>query len=153
MIESTLSYLTKENPPEMFERCLYFNTNTLVRKLNSQWEQAFARIDLTPPQGYLLRVVLDRPGLSQQEVAGELCLEKSTITRFLTVLEKKGFVKRSVVDGNARQKAIFPQPRAVAMKEELEALGDELYAGVCAALGEDNVKSFVAMSRQMAQSL
>ncbi len=137
----------------MFERCLYFNTNALPRKLNNRWEQAFARFGLTPSQGYLLRVVLERPGLSQQELADELRLEKSTITRFLKALEKKGFVKRSVVSGNARQKAIFPQPGAMGMKGELEALGDELYAGICAALGEDNVKSFVAMSRQMAQSL
>ncbi len=27
----------------MFERCMYFNTNALARKLNERWNKAFAK--------------------------------------------------------------------------------------------------------------
>ena len=34
------------------------------------------------------------PGLTQEELASELCLNKSTVTRALTYLEEHGFVIR-----------------------------------------------------------
>jgi DNA-binding MarR family transcriptional regulator len=75
----------------MFERCLYFNVNSLARKLNARWEQAFAPFNLPPSHGYLLRVVLENPGLTQQKIAEELRLNKSTVTRFISALEKKNY--------------------------------------------------------------
>ena len=43
----------------MFDHCLYFNTTALARVLERQWAEAFKPFDLTPPQAFLLRAVLE----------------------------------------------------------------------------------------------
>jgi len=137
----------------MFERCIYFNTNVLARKLNAKWEKAFAKFDLSPSHGYLLRLVLEQPGLSQQAIATELRLEKSTVTRFLSQLELKGLIKRGSAHDNNRENAITPTKKALKKQADLEALGDELYASMCKTIGEKNVKAFVASIRETADRL
>lgn len=133
----------------MFERCLYFNTNALTRTLNAQWDQAFARYDLVPSHAYLLRIVLEKPGLSQQDIANELQLEKSTIARFLAQLEARDLIVRRVSDTDTRQNAVFPTKQALALESGLSELGNELYARMCKAIGTDNVKVFVEMAREI----
>jgi len=67
----------------MFERCLYFNTTALARVVEREWAAAFKPFGLTPPQGFLLRLVLGRPGLSQYQLATELTIARPTATRLL----------------------------------------------------------------------
>ena len=137
----------------MFERCIYFNTNALARRLNERWDTAFARFGLAPSHGYLLRLVLERPRLSQQAIASELRLEKSTVARFLDELEKRGLVERRRSGRDPRQNEIVPAPAARRMQKDLEALGDELYAEMCKSIGSAEVKAFVKSARAIADSL
>jgi predicted DNA-binding protein (UPF0251 family) len=65
----------------MFDHCLYFNTTALARVVEREWAQAFKPLGVTPPQGFLLRLVLARPGLSQFELADELTISRPTATR------------------------------------------------------------------------
>ena len=44
----------------MFDHCLYFNTTALARVVEREWAAAFKPFGLTPPQGFLLRLVLAR---------------------------------------------------------------------------------------------
>ena len=97
----------------MFERCLYFNINALTRAVNRAWDEAFAEFDLSPAHAYLLRLVLSSPGLTPKQISQELKLEKSTITRFLDVLESKGFIQRKKnITGDAREQAIYPTKKS-----------------------------------------
>jgi len=43
----------------MFDHCLYFNTSALARRLEREWTVAFKPFDLTPPQAFTLRAVLE----------------------------------------------------------------------------------------------
>ena len=93
----------------MFERCIYFNTNALARKLNALWDEGFAEFGLTPSQGYLLRLVLANPGMTQQSISQELQLNKSTVTRFVNQLEKKSLLQRTSSEGDQRGKRDYSQ--------------------------------------------
>ncbi len=57
----------------MFEQCLYFNLNALTRRINRMWNDAFASMELSPAHAYLLRLVLDEPGLSPKQI-GDVAL-------------------------------------------------------------------------------
>ncbi len=136
--------------PRMFDRCLYFNTNALARRLNARWEKAFADTGLSPAHGYLVRLVLQHPGIAQNDLAPMLQLEKSTVTRFLYHLEKQAWLTRQVKKENARCKSVYPTRRARAMQAQLSALGDDLYDRMCAALGQDEVDALVKTLRKVA---
>lgn len=136
-----------------FERCVYFNTNALARKLNARWEKAFAPTGLSPSLGYFLRLVLNSPGLSQQEIAGRLQLDKSTVARFADQLATKGLIERMYAEDNAKEKRIFPTPAGKAMERQLEEIGDALYALMQDAFGASEIKGFVASLREASIAL
>ena len=77
----------------MFEKCIYFNTNALVRQINKIWDEAFKPFGLSPSHAYVLRVVLDQPGISMKLLSEELELAPSTVTRFVDSLVTKKTIK------------------------------------------------------------
>ncbi len=137
----------------MFERCLYFNTNTLARKLNAVCEKAFDAFDLPPSHVYLLRLILASPGLNQQELAKEMRLNKSTITRFIVALEKKDLLASQESPGSQREKSIVPSKKALSIHKKLEKLGDEFYSSMCQTVGKKNLESFVKTAREINEKL
>lgn len=137
----------------MFERCIYFNSNALVRKINSRWDAAFKVYDIPPSHGYLIRLILSQPGISQQQIAHELALDKSTIARFVNKLELNGWLLRSVSESDSRGKKVMPAEKALALQDDLSALGDQLYATMCNTIGEGRLKSFVSTLREISEKL
>ena len=137
----------------MFERCLYFNTNSLSRSLNAQWELAFAEFGLSAPHAYLLRLILATPGLNQQSIALELKLEKSTVARFLSALEDKSLIKRTPSNSDQRGKTIYPTAKAKRMQSDLDTCGQALYEHMCKSIGKRRVDSFVKTAREINELL
>lgn len=138
----------------MFDRCLYFNLNALTRRVNKIWADAFAEFDLSPAHGYLLRLVLAEPGLSQTALAHELQLEKSTITRFVDSLVDKGLVvRKKTARSDGREQQIFPTARANKLQQRLEALGDSLYQRMTDSIGKQALTGLVKQLRDSATRL
>lgn len=137
----------------MFERCLFFNINALTRVINRIWDEAFAEFDLSPSHAYLLRLVLTTPGLSPKQIGDELHLEKSTITRFLDVLEKKGMVQRKVSTEDARSMVIYPSRKAQAIEKALHRKGEQLYRKMQKTIGENELSALVGHLREIKQGL
>ena len=129
----------------MFERCLYFNLNALTRKVNKIWDQTFSDLGLSPAHAYLLRVVLANPGISQQQIATELKLEKSTITRFVEVLENKGYLQRYK---SGREQFVHPTDTAKKAHDQLERQGEQLYQQMTSKLGNKSLVQLVEELRE-----
>ncbi|MBI5460946.1 MAG: MarR family transcriptional regulator [Gammaproteobacteria bacterium] len=134
----------------MFERCLYFNLNALVRKVDKIWEQAFSELGLSPAHAYLLRLVLSQPSITQKQIADELHLEKSTVTRFIDALEEKGYLRRT---RSGREQTIVPSAAARRLEVQLSAQGDALYARMVNAIGRADMVELVRRLRETADKL
>lgn len=138
----------------MFERCLYFNVNALSRAVNQIWEDAFAEFDLSPSHAYLLRLVLSSPGLTPKQISQELKLEKSTITRFLDALTKKGFIRRqNSSSGDARELGIYPTRKAEKITTQLEEKGNKLYQTMIDTIGKNELTDLVKQLRKTESNL
>ena len=138
----------------MFERCLYFNSNALARAVNRLWNQAFAELELTPAHAYLLRLVLGRPGITQKEIALELKLDKSTVTRFIDALEGRRLLQRkNPSHGDGREHNVFASKKATDMEQRLNAIGDRLYQTMAQTLGKEKLTTLVALLREAEQAL
>ena len=129
--------------PCMFDRCLYFNINALTRQVNKKWVQAFEAFDLSPAHGYMLRVVLSKPGITQKELANELRLEKSTITRFVDALQKKKLISRKAEGVDGRKQHIYPTIKAKKMHTSLEEMGESLYQIMVSTIGQEQLTTLV----------
>jgi len=126
----------------MFERCLFFNSNGLVRKLNRIWDDAYKETGLSAPHAYMLRMVAAEPNLMQKDISEQLQLEKSTITRFANVLIDKGLiVKQATEDG--RQNSLVATTQGKRLAKKLNKIGDSLYHKMQKQLGGKNFNDTV----------
>lgn len=105
----------------MFDHCLYFNTTALARVLEREWTKAFKPFGLTPSQAFMLRVVLEKPGLLQSELARELAISRPTATRTLDGLQRMKLLERRATESDGRESAIQPTAAAVALRDPLNA--------------------------------
>ena len=137
----------------MFEKCLYFNSNALARTVTRLWADAYAEFGLSPPHAFLLRVVLAKPGSLQRELAEELDLSRSTVTRFLDSLEARGLLRRRSTGTDGREVQIHPTPKAKAMRKELERTGETLTKRMIAMFGERDISKTVSDLREIRRRL
>ena len=103
----------------MFDHCLYFNTTALARQLEKEWAGAFEPFDLSPPQAFMLRTILDKPGLLQREYAESMVISRPTATRALDGLMAKGLIVRRSSQSDGREQTVMPTAAALAMHAAL----------------------------------
>ncbi len=60
-------------------------------------------------------VICHSPGRSQEELAKELCLDKSTVARTLASLEKNGYITREAKESDKRQYLVHPTGKMLAV--------------------------------------
>lgn len=128
----------------MFDHCLYFNTTALARALEREWTKAFKPFGLTPSQAFMLRVVLEKPGLLQGELAKELAISRPTATRTLDGLQKLELVERRSTESDGREYAIHPTALAARMKEEINAASAAVTQRLKKELGRGHFEDTVA---------
>ncbi len=95
----------------------------LVRRaaaaLRTAAERALAPLDLTPAQFAVLRIVVDRPGISSAEAARVERLTPPTLSVIVANLERKGALSRRPHPDNGRIQCLEPTD----MGRELAARG------------------------------
>jgi DNA-binding MarR family transcriptional regulator len=119
----------------MFDQCLYFNTTALARRLEREWADAFEPFDLTPPQGFMLRAIIERPGMLQRELSDEMSIARPTATRALDGLEAKGYIERRRTADDGREVSVFPTKKATGIKGALNAASAAVTTRLKAILG------------------
>ena len=67
---------------------------------------------------YIMQVVW-RPGLSQEDLSKLLLVNKSTVTRHVSQLEKSGFIIRELDPEDKRKKRLYPSEKAKKIYEEI----------------------------------
>lgn len=137
----------------MFDHCLYFNTSALARRLEREWTEAFAPFDLTAPQAFMLRAVLDRPGMLQSELSKELSIARATATRALDGLEAKHFITRSSTAADGREVSIKPTAAAIQLKIALNEASGTVTTRLKAQLGSAKFGSAVSKIRDVRVAL
>jgi len=136
----------------MFERCLFFNSNGLVRKLNRIWDDAYKESGLSAPHAYMLRMIAAKPNLMQKEIAQQLQLEKSTITRFTNILIEKGLIaKQGTEDG--RKNTLVASAKGKKLASKLNKIGDGLYKKMKNQLGDKQFEQVVKQIKSTAKLL
>ena len=137
----------------MFEECLYFNSNALARAVSRIWAKAYHQVNLSPPHAFFLRVVLAKPGLFPRELADELNLSRSTITRFLDSLEKRDLLVRKQTGKDGRELRVYPTKAAKEIHQKLDDIGGTLTKLMAEMFGKDELSQTVAKLREVQKFL
>ncbi|MFC5700246.1 MarR family winged helix-turn-helix transcriptional regulator [Cohnella faecalis] len=122
----------EENDEAFLHNCLYFTTNRLSRAITRMADEAFATTGLTPAYGYLIRLVIGKPGSTQKELSEKLYIAPSTLTRFIDKLENKGLVKRKV---QGKTVLVYPTERGMELEQAVRQASRRLHDAYEAILG------------------
>ena len=82
-------------------------------------EKELADTGLSGCQTPYLTALYRNPGLSQEEMARQLNVNKSSVTRQLSILEEKGYVERRPAPQDKRSLLLYPTEKALLLKERI----------------------------------
>jgi DNA-binding MarR family transcriptional regulator len=122
--------------------------------MTKKCNQAFEPYGLSAAHAYLIRLVLNQPGMQQKEIAQELCLEKSTITRFISKMQQQGYLLRQVFEsGDLKKQAIYPTQKAKKIQVQLEQTGLEVFQQLQETIEVKQLMKFVEEMRQITEKI
>lgn len=89
------------------------------------------------------------PGRSQEELARELCINKSTVARNLNYLEEKGYITRNPLPKDKRQFSVYPTEKMLAVLPEIRQASVEWMTLLSEGISEDELEIFDSVLNRM----
>ncbi len=82
------------------------------------------------------------PGMSQDMIAKEICLNKSTVTRTLGYLEERGYITREHDEKDKRSLLVYPTDKMLAILPSVRAIAAEWNEALADGIPEDELEIF-----------
>lgn len=133
-----------------FSKCLYFSTNALARKVEKIAADNWKPIGLAPSHANLLMMVLDNPGVQPGNIAEEMQLTPSTITRLIEKLEEKKLVVRTT-EGKITN--VYPTPKAKELLPKMKHCMEDFQNQYTAILGAEESMRMVQNINKLTDKL
>lgn len=89
------------------------------------------------------------PGRSQEELAQELCINKSTVARHLNTLEEKGYITRSSLPTDKRQFAVYPTQKMLDILPSIKDASNEWMTLLSEGIPKDELDVFNSVLERM----
>jgi len=83
-------------------------------------------IDMTAEQWGAILVLLDGDAITQKQLGEQLYLEKSSVSRLLNGLERRGWIVRTRDPKDSRQKLVAPTPKVLETAERCAVIAATL---------------------------
>ena len=123
-----------------FDQSLGYLTRELNRAIQRELAARIAPFGVTSGQWYFLRVLWQRDGVTQRELADGLGMREPTAMAALRGMEEAGWISRRAAPDDARKRIVTLTRRGSALEARLlpvaAALLDEAMAGMDAAQRE-----------------
>ena len=137
----------------MFDHCLYFNSAALARLVEREWTAVYAKFGLTPPQGFVLRVVLATPGCLSSQVADILGIARPTATRLIDSLCEKQLVERSQAKTDGREWTVSATAAGRALDRPINNASARIARTLRAKVGPELFESVVTSMHNVRKAL
>ena len=105
--------------------------------------------DMHPSHYAFALAICREPGRSQEELAKELCLNKSTVARAVGCLEEKGYVKRSALPTDKRQFSVHPTDKMLSILPEIKKASVEWRELLSEGIAEEELEIFNSVLERM----
>lgn len=133
-----------------YSKCLFFTSNALARKVEKLAIESWKRVDMSPSHGYLLMLLLEEPGMQPGNIAAQLQLTPSTITRLIEKLEERKLVVRTT-EGKITN--VYPSPKAKELLPELKACVQDFAEHYSKILGKEETTKLVQNMNKFSDKL
>ncbi len=118
------------------ETCVLQHLRAAARRVTQMYEAALKPVDLTASQFAVLVAVARHEDVAISALAQRLDMDRTTLTRVLRPLQKRGLLRVGGARADARQRAVRLEPAGQALLSSAEALWDAAQARALAQVGE-----------------
>ena len=112
-----------------------------------------AGIDITAEQWGILVQLWNRGGIAQDELAHIICVDKSSLSRVLDVMERRGLVCRTRDPDDARRKILFATAQSNALQEPCLRVAEKALAEMLDGIGDEDLASCGKVLTQVKQNI
>lgn len=113
-------------------------------------DEHFAKTGLSSSYALVLMTVADKAGISPGEIAEQLQLDPSTVTRFLDKMQMRELIRR---ESCGRASSVFITPKGEQLIPEIKAAWKGLYEDYSAKIGFDDTKALTLCMNQAMEKL
>lgn len=93
--------------------------------------------------------ICNDPGRSQEELARELCINKSTVTRNLNYLEEKGYITRTPLPNDRRQFSVYPTEKMLDIIPQIKSASNDWMNLLSEGISKDDLEIFNSVLNRM----
>lgn len=129
-------------------------SNLLAREV-TKIDRDFINDSITEMHANVMDYLLEagEQGVMQKDIEQAFTIRKSTASRILKLMEKKGIIERHGVDYDARLKRIVLTPAAAAKHELLRAHAEAMERRITAGVSKADLETFFTVIEKMQHNL
>lgn len=133
------------------EKSIGFKINQTANKINSKFNIVLQKYDIAPEQRATLEIIKYEKDVNQTKIANILAKDKTTISRTLATLEKKGFILKKQID--KRTNLIELTNKGEKILEESALTIKTFRENLSSKLDENEINKIVELLEKVASSV
>lgn len=133
------------------EKSIGFKINQTANKLNNKYNQLLQEYDIAPEQRATLEIIKYEIDVNQTKIANILGKDKTTISRTLNTLEKKGFITKSQKDKRTNLIEITPKGEDILNNSFRKV--NSFRKNLISKLNDDEVTNLILLLEKVALSV
>ena len=133
------------------EKSIGFKINQTANKINNKFNIVLQKYDIAPEQRATLEIIKYEKDVNQTKIANILAKDKTTISRTLATLEKKGFILKKQID--KRTNLIELTNKGEKILEESALTIKTFRESLSSKLDENEINKIVELLEKVASSV
>ncbi|QGX45268.1 MULTISPECIES: MarR family winged helix-turn-helix transcriptional regulator [Streptococcus] len=125
--------------------------SVLMRQLNLFFGHELSDVEITASELMYLSQLYNRDGLTQEEMAAVITVDKAATTRTIQGMEKKGLVRREAHEENYRAKRVYLTDKAKNAEPRIRELQKKWGDFITQDMTQKEAEVFAAQLKKMAQ--
>lgn len=111
--------------------------------------EALAPLDLKACHASYLTEICAEPGISQDRLAGRICINKSNVARQAAILEESGFITRVPCQNDKRVMRLYPTQKTLELLPKINEIMDAWENCLTKDLSDDEIEILAGTLERM----
>ena len=108
---------------------------------------------ITQCQHPYILLICREPGIPQEKISRELCVNKSSVTRQITLMEEKGLIRRQILNGNRRSFHIFMTEEGKKKQQLVSEAFSEIERKAVEGISKEEMEGFLSVYQKIYANL